>query len=228
MNTTVAEVMTPQVVSVPETAGFREMVNLIESYRVSALPVVDGAGRVIGVVSEADLMLKEDPPGVAERPRFGGRGNRIERAKAQARTARDLMTSPPIVVGPYASVRHAARLMHEKGVKRLPVVGDAGGLMGIISRSDVLKVFQRDDEQIRREISDYVIQGLMMIDGGRIAVQVSDGVVSLSGTVERLSDARIMPRLCGTVDGVVAVESRIEYRYDDEKSRERPGVWTAP
>jgi CBS-domain-containing membrane protein len=228
VNTTVAEVMTPTVVSVPDTAGFREMVNLIEEHRVSALPVVDSGGRVAGVVSEADLMLKEEPSAPADRHGAGGRANRVERVKAGGRIARDLMTSPALVIGPHASVRTAARLMHERGVKRLPVVDDGGLLVGIVTRSDVLKVFQRDDEQIRREVVDYVIQGLMMVDATRLTVEVSEGVVSVTGEVEHLSDARIMPRLCGTVDGVVGVESRIEYRYEDEKSRERPGVWTTP
>lgn len=228
MNMTVAEVMTTRVHSVIPTAGFRTMVELIEQHRVSALPVVDAEGHVVGVVSEADLLLKEDQLQFVERQRFESRTRRLERAKSEGASARELMTAPAITISPHSTVRAAARLMREKSVKRLPVVDSAGSLVGIITRSDVLKVFLREDEQIRREIVEYVIEGLMTLDPRPLTVEVTDGAVRLAGTVRRRTDASVLPSLCRTVDGVVSVESRLEYSYDDERSRERHGVVTIP
>ena len=151
MNATVKDVMTTEVVAVRRDTTFKEMAATLRRYRVSALPVVDDAGRVLGVVSEADLLAKEalaDPGLVAELV------HRKDVRKAEGLTAGDLMTRPPVTAAPDDPVEQAARMMHFMRVKRLPVVNSGGQLVGIVSRADVLAVFDRPDEEIRSNIVD--------------------------------------------------------------------------
>lgn len=226
MKTNVADLMTTEVVSVDETAGFKQMVELIEQHRISALPVVDGQRRVIGVVSEADLILKEDRIDLGEHYVFESHRRRQERERAGGTTARELASVPAVTIGPGDSVREAAKLMHDRAIKRLPVVDGDGRLVGVISRSDVLRVFMRSDDEIRREIVEDVIGRTMLLDAPTLVISVTDGIVTATGEVDRKTDAEILTRLSAAVAGVVAVESHIRYRYDDEKQRGRPGVWS--
>ncbi len=189
------QLMTRDVLTVDPAAGFKDMVRLLETHHVSALPVIDPERRVIGVVSEADLMLKEERDSISPRRLpFERKTRRVERAKAAGRTAYDLMTSPAITVRPEAPVQQAARLMHKNAVKRLPVVDASGRLVGIISRADVLRVFLREDDDIRREIVEEVIK-ILMIDPASIRVSVRDGIVDLSGRAERKSDVGLIAGL---------------------------------
>lgn len=226
MKTNVADLMTTEVVSVDETAGFKQMVELIKQHRISALPVVDGQRRVIGVVSEADLILKEDRIDLGEQHVFESHRRRQERERAGGTTARELASVPAVTIGPGDSVREAAKLMHDRAIKRLPVVDGDGRLVGVISRSDVLRVFMRSDDEIRREIVEDVIRRTMLLDAPTLVISVTDGIVTATGEVDRKTDAEILTRLSAAVAGVVAVESHIRYRYDDEKQRGRPGVWS--
>lgn len=226
MKTNVADLMTTEVVSVDETAGFKQMVELIKQHRISALPVVDGQRRVIGVVSEADLILKEDRIDLGEQHVFESHRRRQERERAGGTTARELASVPAVTIGPGDSVREAAKLMHDRAIKRLPVVDGDGRLVGVISRSDVLRVFMRSDDEIRREIVEDVIRRTMLLGAPPLVISVTDGIVTATGEVDRKTDAEILTRLSAAVAGVVAVESHIRYRYDDEKQRGRPGVWS--
>lgn len=226
MKTNVADLMTTEVVSVDEAAGFKQMVELIKQHRISALPVVDGQRRVIGVVSEADLILKEDRIDLGEQHVFESHRRRQERERAGGTTARELASVPAVTIGPGDSVREAAKLMHDRAIKRLPVVDGDGRLVGVISRSDVLRVFMRSDDEIRREIVEDVIRRTMLLGAPPLVISVTDGIVTATGEVDRKTDAEILTRLSAAVAGVVAVESHIRYRYDDEKQRGRPGVWS--
>src|SRR5215475_4130458 len=140
MVTTVSDVMTRRVVAVREDACYKDIVGALRHHRVSACPVIDGCGQVIGLVSEADLLYKQTDP---ELPvgliRLNWRLH--EHTKATGLTAADLMTTPAIAIEPQASLRVAARVMQDQQVKRLPVVAPDGRLVGIITRSDVLSVF---------------------------------------------------------------------------------------
>jgi CBS domain-containing protein len=213
MRSTVGEVMTTRVVWVRKGASFREMAVALREHRVSAFPVIDGAGKVIGVVSEADLLAKEvvetEPEGVPGM--INGILHRREAEKARGITAADLMTSPAIIVHPDDSVQHAAKLMHDRRVKRLPVVDAAGHLVGIISRADVLVVFERSDAQIRREITDDVLPGEFLADPKDFKVTVKDGVVTLHGTPETIATGHEIVRRVRHVQGVVAVRDRLGY-----------------
>jgi CBS-domain-containing membrane protein len=218
MRRRVEDTMTRTVVVAREDAPFKELVRLMDEYRVSAVPVVDGAGFLMGIVSEADLLLKEEHVEGAEHL-FEGRRRRLERMKAEGTTARELMTTPVVTIHPESTLGEAARLMHAKGVKRLPVVDQDNRIVGIVSRRDLLHVFLRDDEEIRREVSEGVIERTLWIDPAAVRVTVLDGVVSLEGEVERRSLATIMVGLVRGVDGVVEVEDRLTFRFDDSSLR---------
>lgn len=161
--TTVKDIMTTSVVAVREEADFKEMVAALHTRRISAFPVIDDANRVIGVVSEADLLLKEAGPALAHGL---GRLTQMpkERAKAAGITAVEVMTSPAVTIGADAPVTEAAALMQASRVKRLPVVDAAGRLRGIVSRADVLTVFERPDHEIWDEVVKGVIAGEIGLD----------------------------------------------------------------
>ena len=208
MNATVKDVMTAEVVAVRRDATFKELAAVLRRYRVSALPVVDDAGRVLGVVSEADLLAKEalaDPGVMAEVL------HRKDVRKAEGLTAGDLMTSPPVTAAPEDPIGQAARMMHFMRVKRLPVVNSGGQLVGIVSRSDVLAVFDRPDEDIRTEIVDSMLLHEFLIDPRLFKVTVESGVVTMEGTPETAALGHALVRKARHVPGVVAVRDRLTY-----------------
>jgi CBS-domain-containing membrane protein len=224
MTRTVQDVMTKTVVVVHDTAGFKEIAGLMDTYRVSAVPVVDKDGRLVGIVSEGDLLLKEEFADESGRaPLFEGGRRRRDRTKAEGLVAAQLMTSPVLTVSPSATLAQAARLMHRNGVKRLPVVGVDGHVAGIVSRADLLKVFLRPDEDIRGDI-DIVMDRTLMIDREGIRVGVADGLVTLDGQVERASLVPVLTGLVRGVDGVVGVEDHLTYEVDD--ITRQPGTLT--
>ena len=179
MKTAVKDVMTTRVIWVKKDATFREMAAALREYRVSAFPVVDDDRKVIGVVSEADMLTKEaldDEPGM-----ISGILHHRDQVKARGVTAGDLMTAAVVAVRPEDTVEHAAKLMYDRRVKRLPVTDADGRLVGIISRADVLSVFDRTDAAIRHEITHDVLLGEFLADPARFQVTVKDGIVTLAG-----------------------------------------------
>jgi CBS domain-containing protein len=216
MQRTVQDVMTRDVVVAHESTPFHELVELQSRHHVRALPVVDDAGLVLGIVCDSDLVLKEvqalkgpcDPQDLTAR-------HRVERAKAVGTTAREVMTTPVVTVYPEELVADAARRLHAWKVDQLPVVDRSGRLVGIISRADVLKVFLRSDEEIRFELLDDIAGRLLRLHGEELDIEVQGGVVTLAGTVDRRSRAIALAELAGLVDGVVAVRDRLTYEQDD-------------
>ncbi len=221
MNATVKDVMSTHVVAVRKNASFKDMATRLREHRVSAFPVLDEDNKVIGVVSEADLLAKEALE-------FGGSSlvsgmlHHKEQAKASATTAGDLMSKPPVTIGPNEFVSHAARLMYARKVKRLPVVDDEGHLIGIISRADVLSVYSRPDDDIRREIVDNIILSMLLCDPSRFTVTVKDGIVTIEGMPETASVGHDMIEETRHVEGVVAVRDRLS--YPDERPVPGPGA----
>jgi len=210
MNAIVKDVMTTHVVAVRMNATYKEMAARLRELRVSAFPVLDDDNKVVGVVSEADLLTKEaleySVPGLMGRILHGR-----ERAKAAAVTAAELMTKPAVTIGPREPVSHAARLMYSRKVKRLPVVDDDGRLVGIVSRADLLSVFSRPDAEIRHDIIENVFIGTVVTDPARFTVTVKDGVVTVEGKPENASVGRDMIEEIRHVEGVVAVRDRLSY-----------------
>ena len=208
MNATVKDVMTAEVVAVKRETTFKEMAAVLRRYRVSALPVVDDGGLVIGVVSAADLLAKEAlaDPGVAAELL-----HHKDVRKAEGLTAGDLMTRPAVTAAPGDPVGQAARMMHFMRVKRLPVVNSGGQLVGIVSRSDVLAVFDRPDEDIRKDIVDTMLRHEFLIDPRLFKVTVESGVVTMEGCPETAALGRALVRKARHVPGVVAVRDRLTY-----------------
>jgi CBS domain-containing protein len=209
MSATVGDVMTTKVVALREHADYKSIVVALRRHRVSACPVLDDSDRVIGVVSGADLLYKQaDPDLPAGLVRLNWR--LTEESKATAVTARQLMTAPPVVVRPEASVGEAARLMHDAQVKRLPVVDEDGRLVGIVTRSDVLSIFERPDADIWDEVAK-VVADEFGLDPDRIDVTVTSGVVTLTGSVDRRDTALNLLARVRHGEGVVGVRNRLSY-----------------
>jgi len=209
MKTAVKDVMTTRVIWVKKGATFREMAIALREHRVSAFPVVDDDGKVIGVVSEADMLNKEalsDEPG-----KIAGILHHRDQAKARGVTAGDLMTTAVVTVRPDDTVEHAAKLMYDRRVKRLPVTDADGCLAGIIGRADVLSVFDRTDEAIRQEITKNVILDEFLVDPMIFGVTVKDGIVTLAGRPETNMLGPDIVRRVRHVQGVVAVRDRLDY-----------------
>jgi CBS domain-containing protein len=191
----VKDIMTTRVVAVRSDASYREMIAALRARRVSGLPVVDAEGTVVGVVSETDLLTK--------------------RATA-ARTAADLMTRPVVTTSPDELVSSVARLMSRRNLRRVPVVDRGGRLVGIVCRSDVLSVFSRPDEDIRREITQDVILDGFFTDPERLTVTVKDGIVTLAGAPGSVVLGRGIVDQARHVEGVVAVRDRFTYPVADQ------------
>lgn len=205
---TVADVMTRTVVALVSDTEFKDIVKAMGRWHVSALPVVDGEHMVVGVVSEADLLPKEefrdgDPDPYARLRRLS------DLAKAGARTAEELMTAPAVTTRADATLAQAARTMARRRVKRLPVVDGDGVLLGIVSRSDLLKVFLREDEDIAREVRDQVAAFLFPDLTEPLRVSVRAGVVTVTGRVPDTSVVPVVARLVRAVEGVVDVDCQL-------------------
>jgi CBS domain-containing protein len=217
MNSTVANVMSGGIAAVRPAAGFKEIVTLMRQHNVSAVPVVDSSDHVIGIVSEADLLLKEVPVDESATASLLATGRRGERARAAGTTAADLMTPSVTKIRGNAPVTEAARLMHDQRIKRLPVVDRDGKLIGIVSRVDVLSVYDRPDEQIRDEISTGVIAGEFRLDPAFFDVVVSSRIVTVSGPVKRHEIAMRLLDAIRHSDGVVDVRDHLSYPRNDQR-----------
>ncbi|MET7440577.1 MULTISPECIES: CBS domain-containing protein [unclassified Streptomyces] len=204
----VSDVMTHTVAAVGRGAEFKEIVRMMRDWQVSALPVLEGENRVVGVVSEADLLPKEE-----FRDSDPDRDTQLHRlsdlAKAGALTAGELMTSPALTVRADATLAQAARTMARARVKRLPVVDGLGTLEGVVSRSDLLKVFLREDEEIAEEVRREVVSYLFPAPASAVRVEVREGVVKLVGRLRDTSLVPVAARLVRAVEGVVDVDFEV-------------------
>ncbi len=212
----VGDVMTADVVAINEDTPYREIVDALAAHRISAAPVVDGSRRVLGVVSESDLLHKIEFSGYdGERRIFEGRRRRTARAKAAGDVARDLMSAPAVTARVDTPIAVAARRMEAERVTRLPVEDDLGRLVGIVTRGDLLRVFRRPDADIRRDVVDEVMRKVLAFEKGTVRAEVHDGVVTLSGRVDRRSAALFAVRVAHLVPGVVDVVDSLDYSFDD-------------
>jgi CBS domain-containing protein len=200
---TVSDVMTHTAVAIGSEAPFKEIVELLDQWKISALPVLAGEGRVVGVVSEADLPAKEEYRDAAD-------GDPTGPAKAGAVSAGELMSTPAITVQANASLAEAARIMARRDLKRLPVVDAVGILQGVVSRSDLLKVFLRDDGDIAQEIRRDVLGQLPVTTP--LTVEVAEGVVTLGGSLPARSIVPVVARAVRAVEGVVDIRLDLTHR----------------
>jgi len=201
---TVKDVMSVQLVSATPTTSFKELAEQLAGHHISALPVLDRWGQVIGVVSEADLLPRE-----AFRDRQPTRRELLlhldEIEKSGGATAQDLMTSPAVVVYQHATLSQAARLMARHHVRQLPVLDATEMPVGIVSRGDLLKVFLVPDE----ELADTAVTELAKVLGGAditaLTVEVTDGVVRLGGAPQLARSASLAAAVISSIEGVIDV-----------------------
>ncbi|WP_406186713.1 CBS domain-containing protein [Streptomyces sp. NBC_01006] len=185
---TVNDVMTHAVISVDRGAPIKQIVEAMRQWRISALPVLSDEGRVVGVVSEADLLLKAQ--GADE---------------SRAVTAGQLMTFPAVTVTEETGIASAARLMAHGHLKRLPVVERDGRLVGVVSRGDLLKIYLRPDADIAEELRELIMAELIPAGSAVVQVHVTDGLVHLEGTIPDPALRNVLIRVARTVPGVVDV-----------------------
>ncbi len=222
MTTTVADVMITDITAVPETARYKEIAAILLRRGVSSLPVLDPGRRVVGVVSEADLLdrhaageLPEGTIRLAWQLRQWSRG--------AAATAADLMTTPAVTISPDDPIAEAARLMQGRRVRRLPVTDSRGRLAGVISRSDLLSIAERPDEHIRHEVMTKVIAERFELNPSAFHVAVSSGLVTITGPVADRSAAMRMMGAVWQVDGVCEVHDRLCYPMREQLSQPHVG-----
>ncbi|RQX02265.1 CBS domain-containing protein [Micromonospora inaquosa] len=218
----VCDVMSTDVATVRDDTPYREIIDVLTQRHVSAVPVVDKFQHVLGVVSEADLLHKVELIGQPhERRVFEGSRRRKERVKADAAVAADLMTAPAVTTLPHTPLVAAAKTMNSEQVKRLPVIDDLGRLVGIVTRSDLLKVHLRPDADIRHDVVQEVLRRVLAVEEGVVQVTVHGGVVRLTGQMDRKSSADIAGRLAAQVSGVVEVTNELGFDFDDSQLADR-------
>jgi CBS domain-containing protein len=212
----VGDVMTRDVVTVGPRTVYKEIADLMVRHSVSAVPVVDAENHVLGVVSEADLLAKLEYADRVPRHPLTVRRMRAGQRKAAGDTAADLMTSPAVTIAPTETVTRAARLMDAARVKRIPVV-DAGRLVGIVSRRDLVRLYTQPDGEVRKAVADGVLRSLW-IDPADLTIKVRAGIVTLSGQLDRRSTADIVIAFTKATPGVVDVVDEITYEVDDRET----------
>jgi CBS domain-containing protein len=219
----VQQLMTTPVLSIGPEASLKDVAEIFVERGISGVPVCDAENHVIGVISEGDILYKEHDPTTGGR---GGalawlaRGQTPAVVKATAMTVRQAMTSPAITVSPWSSVSEAARLMTERGINRVPVV-KGEELVGIVTRTDLVRAFTRSDEEIENEFRDEILEDTLWLDRDAVEIDVKRGAVKLSGTLETRSDAVLVERMTGRIPGVVSVSSAMTWNVDDTSRRER-------
>ena len=199
---TVADVMVEEVVTVTADTPYRRLIELLWTYGISGLPVVDAGGHVVGIVSESDLLKHEEKP-------LRGRSLKHDASLESALVAADLMTVPVVTIGPEASLSAAARTMRERNLKRLPVLDMSGALVGIISRADLLKVFLRSEETLAWDI-DEVLRRCLAVPG-TVKAANSAGVIRVTGSVASAEEAERIGIALGNLAGVVTVENELTW-----------------
>lgn len=211
--------MTPDVVTVGLDTPAKVIAQLLDSRHVNAVPVLDEQRNLVGVVSAADLLHKITYADLADADTEGWSRllsrHHDAKAKSRASVARELMTSPAVTVLPDATIVEAAQRMERHGVKSLPVVDGVGELVGIVTHKDLVGVLLRPDQQIHDEIVHDIFGAVLLADVPDLAVEVTDGVVTLRGTLDRLTRTTIAAGLVKRVDGVVHVNNELTYLTDD-------------
>jgi CBS domain-containing protein len=213
----VQQIMTTAVVTVGPETDLRDVARILVENDISGVPVCGARRQLLGIVSEGDILVKEGGPrddrGFLARIR--GSGERMAR-KARAVSAQDAMTAPVTTISPYSSVAEAARRMSDLSISRLPVVKN-GELVGIVSRTDLVRAFVRSDEEIRQEITKDLLRRMLWLEEPQaVEVLVERGAVRLSGQVETATDAVLLERFVTRVPGVVSVDAAgLGWRYDD-------------
>ena len=197
----VVDLMTTDVITVSTETGIRDAARLMFRNRVSGLPVTSSDGALIGIITEADFLRLEV--------------ERQEGATDLGETVGAVMSPGVVTTGPETEVYDAAKMMTFQDIKRLPVVDEESRLLGIISRADIVSVFTRPDDVIEDEIREDLIRRVLFIDPDELNVTVANGVVTFVGEIGTRNEARLLAELASRLDGVLHVESKLVWRFDD-------------
>jgi CBS domain-containing protein len=212
------EIMTRDVSTVTPETSLRDLAMLLSERQISGVPVVDADGVVVGVISEADLLVKQLSRPLSRRLPIewilGERHDPEELRRRAATTVGGAMSAPAVTIEIDQPIREAANLMVDRRVNRLPVLAD-GQLVGIVSRADLVGAYLTMDEDIADTVREKVLHRTMWLDPDTFDVSVNEGVVRIAGTVDRRTTAGIVERLIGITDGVVEVQSELRWRMDD-------------
>lgn len=201
--TVVGDVMTRAAVSAHEGTFFKEIVDSLARNRIRALPVIDDERRVVGVVSASDLL---------DHVAAGTRRRRSQHLHAA--NARELMTAPAVTTRPHTPIVEATGVAARAHVRMLPVVDADGVLIGVVTQADLLRVFLREDEEIREEIEQFALRS-MDLDAAHLTVTVDEGVVTLFGKLDRALQVGQLVNHVRSMPGVVDIDDHLTARYDD-------------
>lgn len=209
-------IMTSTVIAVDPDRPLREVVDLLLSNEISGLPVVDVEGIVLGMITEADLIAKEEgtDPLARSEPIITLR-NKTKRFFQAYRgsTAGGAMSAPPITASPETPARELAATMRKHGIKAVPIVVE-GRLRGLVTRRDVLKVFQRSDAELKEAVVSKLKH--LGVHEPQIEVDVTEGVVVLSGRVSTRSRLVLLEETVPSLDSVIGVDTdRLRFEHDD-------------
>ena len=217
----ICDVMTRSVISARAETPLKEVARLLVHNGISGLPVVNDDGDVVGVVSEADFLVKEQGAGaLRHRPLSRIRGEspetRAQVDKLEAVTAGECMTTPAVTIASDRLISEAAATMTARRVNRLPVV-DHGRVVGIVTRADLIRAYVRSDEELASTIRQEVLLRTLWEDPTSFTVEVVNGVASIKGHVERRSIAGMVDRAIRLVPGIVDVLADVTWGRDDSQ-----------
>lgn len=216
---TVRDVMTRSVFTVRRTTPLKDVARLLVDNGVSGVPVIDDDGTAVGVVSEADFLVKEQGAQAIRHRRLArllGESAlaQVQLGKVAATTAGEAMTSPAISISPSRPIHEAAQLMTDSRVNRLPVI-ENGRLVGIVTRADLVRAYLRTDEELIRTIREDVLLKSLWLDPASFNVDVRNGEATVTGSVERRSMAEIVTEAIALVPGIVSANVSINWSFDD-------------
>ena len=214
----VRDVMSRDVISVPRDMHLKELAALLTEHQISGVPVTDADGKVVGVVSEADVLMKQvGRPISRRRPLewiFGESHDAEEMRRRVASTVGEAMSQPAVTVDAGRPLREAAALMVDSKVNRLPVLED-GKLVGILTRADLVRAYLHRDDEALRAVREDVFRKTMWLEPERYEIEIHEGRLTMAGKVDRKSTADILERLAGLVEGVDRVDNRLTWELDD-------------
>ncbi|MGB7859274.1 MAG: CBS domain-containing protein [Acidimicrobiia bacterium] len=211
----IRELMTKDILTVGPETSLKEAARRMLEASVSGLPVTDG-GRLVGIITEADFVRSEAGRSAKKRAGLLRFLAKDEGIPSHELLVGDVMTRDVHTIGPDADHVEAARTMSIDGVKRLPVL-EEGDLVGLVSRTDILRAFVRPDNDIVDEITSEVMRKVMWVDPKRVSIVCEDGNLRLSGQMETRADAELLIELTKRIDGVASVEDRLTWEIDNTK-----------
>jgi CBS domain-containing protein len=216
---TVRDAMTHPVVTVGPDVQLKDVARFLIDAGVSGVPVVDSGGAVLGVVSEADFLIKGQGPQAIRHRRLArllgdSASTRRQLTKVAARTAGEAMSTPAVTIEPSRSLQQAAAAMTSGRINRLPVV-QGNRLVGIVTRADLVRAYLRSDEELEQTIRNEVLLRIVWLDPSAFEVEVRNGEATIRGHVDRRSTAQIVEESIAAVPGIVSVAADIRWSIDD-------------